>query len=159
MADTVEEQPAAVGSALADLRARREALLAANYKDLEIPGWDQVGPPLFARFRPVDQAVVDRISEKHAGSKADDVTVTIHAAVFVEHCVGVYQLVDGNLEKVADGFDQRLANDLGLDDGAGAVAVVRAMFPKDGDLISTAFLLNEWSGFTTARARREFSGN
>lgn len=164
MTEATGEQPAAERSALADLRARRQALVESNHKDFEVPGWDQVGPPVFVRFRPVEQAAVDRINAKHADSKAEDRTVVLNAAVFVEHCVGVYQLVDGQLVSIDPGqpapkFDARLGDLLGLDPDAGAIAVVRALFAKDGDIISTAWLLNEWSGFTTARAQREFSGN
>lgn len=157
------EAPAAVGSVLAGLRQRREQALAALYTDLVVPRLD---PPVFVRFRPIDQAKIEQANKRANASKDPDAATAANAAVLAAACVGVFELDEDGAEVGVDPddrdswpqFDKRLARLLGVKAGK-AADVVRALYLTDGDVIKTVTKLAEWSGFNEDALDRDTAGN
>lgn len=159
------ERPAAAGSPLGSLRARREQKIAKLFKDIEVPRWDEVGPPVFVRFKPVADERVTAITKRFEKSKDRNKDVIVNALILSEGCVGVYQLIEKKLVSIDEGnapptFNERLAELLGLDDTSGGVVdIARALYFTDGDLLGCSSKLAEWSGYTLDETDREIEGN
>lgn len=164
-AGQVQPVPAAAGSPLSGLRARRDAARQTLHKDLAVPRYD---PPVFVRFRPLTQAEVDAAQKTHEKSKDPERTVVVNAGLLAKACLGVFEL-DGQGREVSvlpddrDGdwprFDERLAELVCDGPETRASAIVRALYLTDGDLIATAGVLTEWSGYGTEGLEREQQGN
>jgi hypothetical protein len=147
-------RPAAAGSPLAGLRARREKAQQELFLDLQVPRLD---PPVFVRFAPAVQSQIDRANKRHEKSKDADKNVIVNAVILAEACRGVFEVIDGEPVSVDDAdrdgdwprFDGQLADLLGLDgESVQAVDVVRGLYLTDGDIIATAAKLAEWSGYS-----------
>lgn len=155
-------RPAAAGSPLSSLRARREDAKKGLHLDVAVPRLD---PPVYVRFAPATQAQIDRAAKRHEKSKDADKSVITNAVILAEACQGVFEVIDGEAVSVdhrdRDGewpcFDDRLAELLGVD-ASKAVDVVRALYLTDGDVIKVASQLAEWSGYS-AEDLEEYSGN
>ena len=159
MTDDLSNQPAAPDSALAGLRARREAAVQQLHKDLPVPRLD---PPVFVRFRVVDQADIDEANKLMAKSKDRDRRVITNAIVLAKACLGIFEK-DAHGEPVGDPdewlrFDKSLAAVLEVDLIKGS-DIVRALYLADGDIIATCEKLWEFSGFTGDQLESEFAGN
>jgi hypothetical protein len=156
-------RPAASGSALASLRARREQAKDDLHLDLAVPRLD---PPVYVRFAPVEQALIDRANKRHEKSKAQDKNVVINAVILADACQGVFEVIDGEEVSVDDRdrdgewprFDEQLADLLGVD-ATKAADVVRALYLTDGDVIATATKLADWSGYSLADLEERAEGN
>lgn len=152
------DRPAAAGSPLANLRARRQAAADRLHLDLAVPRLD---PPVFVRFRPITQAEINRINAQHAKSKAKDVDVVVNAVSLATCCLGVFD--DTTVELVDAGeapkFDEDLAELLELPEGSKAVDVVRGLYLTDGDVIAAGAELAQWSGYRWQDLERESEGN
>lgn len=160
------DRPAAAGSPMASLRARREALTKRLHVDLQVPRYED--PAVFVRYRPLTQAEIDAAMGRHEKSKDPDKTATVNAALLAAACVGVFQVgADGreasvivdNLDGEWPRFDERLAAELGLPDATTAATVVRALYFTDGDVIAAASALTAWSGYSQEKLEREHEGN
>lgn len=143
-------------SGLARLKETRKAALETLHLDLSVPRLD---PPVVVRFRPLTQAEIKTITKRFASNKTADSVILHNAALLAEACLGVFGL-DENGEPVEDpddwpGFDETLAEILGLDGASSAVDVVRGLYLTDGDVSSAADRLVEWSGWR----RADDSGN
>lgn len=154
--------PAAPGSLLADLRGRRERIVTEKlHTDLKVPRWDdEGGPAIFVRYGPTTQARVDAANKQARASKSKHATLVANATVLADACLGIFAVVDG--EKVSIDpddphgellkFEPKLAELLGVRAGK-AAQIVRdpetnsGLYFTDGDVISTAMQLAEWSGF------------
>lgn len=157
-------RPAAAASPLAGLRERRAKVRQALHLDLAVPRYD---PPVYVRFKPVSDARVSSINKTLEKSKDPEKVVLANARVLAEACVGVFE-VDGDGDPVSidpedrEGdwprFDERLGQLLGIADAAAATVVIRELYATDGDIISTATRLAEWSGYSLAELE-ERSGN
>jgi hypothetical protein len=155
-------RPAAAGSVLSSLRARRDAAKKGLHLDLAVPRLD---PPVYVRFAPVAQAQIDRAQKRHEKSKDVDKSVIVNAVLLADACRGVFEIIDGEEVSVDDRdrdgdwplFDERLAELLGAD-VTKAADVVRALYLTDGDVIATAEKLAEWSGYS-AEDLEEREGN
>lgn len=169
----IDQRPAAPGSPLFSLRAVRERRRAKLYVDLPVPRWaDPVdgnpGTRLFVRFGPVSQSRVERLSKMTEKSRDPEKNVRLNASLLAEFCLGIYVLVDDDGAEVAVGvdpsaddasdpdqwprFDDALAESLGLQSGLPAGDLVRATYFTDGDLMSTANRLTQWSGYVLTDA-------
>jgi len=142
--------PAAHGSALMSLRARRQAGEAKLFTDLAVPRYD---PPVFVRFRPIPQARLSSLLKKQRNDKSPEAGLLSNLAVLAECVEGVF-VHDDNGEPIApDGgsewpkFDDDLAAMLGVDGGR-AADVIRALYFTDGDVAATADRIIEWSGYS-----------
>jgi hypothetical protein len=148
------ERPAAPGSALSSLRARRQKAAEELHLDLAVPRLD---PPVWVRFAPVEQGLIDRANKRHEKSKAQDKNVVINAVILADACRGVFEVIDGEEVSIDDNdrdgewprFDDQLADLLGVEAGK-ASDVVRALYLTDGDVIATATKLADWSGYSLA---------
>ncbi|MDI6911482.1 hypothetical protein [Nocardioides sp.] len=153
------ERAAAPGSALAGLRRRREEAAAKLYLDLAVPRLD---PPVYVRYKPVDQRTLDLANKRARESKDPDRLVIANAVALSHACIGVFGEVDGQPEGNPEDwpkFDSRLRELLGLPEDASAVETVRTLYLTDGDVIAAASELAEWSGMVARRTDEEIAGN
>jgi hypothetical protein len=155
--------PAADGSTLASLRARREKAIEKLHLDLEVPRLD---PQVFVRFKPVSQERLNA-ANKQAGKSSDkDAEVIANAGILAWACLGVFEVIDGEEVSIdvddREGewpkFDKRLAGLLGVRAGK-ASEVVRGLYLTDGDIISTVGKLGVWSGYATDQLESDPAGN
>src|ERR1039458_1295553 len=151
-----EPVPAAVGSPLIDLRARRSAKRETLTLDLKVPRWDDDGGPfeLWVRYRPASMSVALNSTERRRKSKDTEWMVKANADTLADACLGVYAKVDGQPYTLASGewhpFDpdeakpdewvavkgervEELNAALGIE-AHSAVETLRALFFTDGDL-------------------------
>lgn len=159
MADQ-DTAPVTVGGSL---KARREAAVEDLHLDLKIPRYD---PPIYVRFKPVEQKRIDAMRAAVEKGKAKDKTVAANAALLAEATIGLFEIVDG--EKVSidpsdrDGewpvFDMRLA-ELFEVQAVKAAEVVRAVYLTDGDIIATVMQVGDWSGYNLDEIQADFEGN
>lgn len=150
---------APAGSALAGLRKAREKALQGLHLDLRVPGLD---PPVFVRYRPVQQFELDEVNDRAAVSKDADRIVIANATVLARACEGIFGIVDGKPDGTPDSwprFDADLAELLGMPPETTSVELVRALYLIDGAVIGAAEKLNAWS-FPAVQSREdENAGN
>lgn len=166
MGDEVAEFPAAPDSRLGGLRARRQKAEKTLHLDLVVPRLD---PPVYVRFRPLKQRELDAANEVGRKSNDPDRLVITNALVLTHACVGVFEVVGGKPRSIlVDGttdpatwpkFDAALAADLGLPEDTSAKDIVRGLFLADGDVISAAGELADWSAQAQRRLDEETEGN
>ncbi|SDC46256.1 hypothetical protein [Nocardioides lianchengensis] len=163
---TTGEVEAAPGSVLESIRARRDRAKSVLFIDIKVPRYD---PPVWVRFKPTEQKRIDGAGERARKSKDDDRTVIANAAILAEACIGVFEVVDDDKVSIdptdrstdpADWpkFDKRLARLLEIPAGK-ATDVVRGLYLTDGDIISTAADLGEWSGYARDMLEQDTEGN
>lgn len=144
-------------SLLEQLRATREEILAELITDIVVP---LVRPKVTLRVKPVDHEVIVRQLAKREKATAPEarakVDLSANAAVIAAATVEVL-LGDGNnaesctLAMVAEVFE--------LGDKAGAADAVRALFARDGDILTVAAKVMEHSGYGGGEADETFAGN
>lgn len=159
MAEGDELTPAAPGSALADLRQRREKAKAKLHLDLVVPRLD---PPVGIRFRPIHQREVDAVLASIRESKDPDRLVVGNATHLANACLGIFEIADG--KPVGDPstwpkFDAALAELLGVPQDTPPRALVQLLYLADGDIIGAAQELADWSGQTERLLAEETAGN
>lgn len=145
------EMKAAKGSPLERLRAEREAMQQRLHIDLRVPRYEL---PIFVRYGPLSQARTEAIDKRFRNKKGEDRSVLLNAAILVEACQGVFVHdedgepvgIDPEQPHVWPKFDAHLAEMLGIET-ASAADVARWLYGTDGDLISTAQKVVEWSGY------------
>lgn len=150
---------------LGSLKARRAEVLTNSTIDLRVPRWDN--PEMFVRFKPVSHALLKkatRVGLNAAERKRDEAEVEANCDVLIDGCVGVFARLDGKDYSLRPGdedgeptlFDEDLAENLGC--GKTARAVVRALYITDGDIISTASRISEFSGYKDAETMDALTG-
>jgi hypothetical protein len=160
--------PAAVAadltSPLASLRKRRAEIIEDLYLDIKVPRWEN--PEIYVRFKPLSTVKLGASLERRRKSKVDDWSLLANADMLVDSCLGVYAVVDGDLNNklsLAPGdpkgvwtkFDPALAAALGVD-AQRAVDVCQALYLTEGDLIDTANKLFTWSNVSGEQADEIF---
>lgn len=154
-------------SLLGRIQARRDEILAGEHLDLAVPRWTD--PEIIVRYHPVDHRVIRRAQgaiEKAPKDRRAAVEVDANADILINGCSAVLARLDGkdySLRLNDPGgepttFDADLAANLGLDSGATARAVVRALFITEGDMFSAAVKLGQWSGYVEAEADEAVEG-
>lgn len=153
--------------AIKSLKARREALVAKLYLDLQVPRWDaDGGPKIFVRYGPVAMAKLDQAVERRKKSDPKEWSLLASADALVDACIGVYVMEDGKQLSLKDGdpggrwtrFDQDLANSLGLNTATSkAVDVVKYLYLTDGDLIAASNEVFEWSAVSIDKVDEDFT--
>lgn len=148
--------PAAPGSLLADLRARRDQAVAKLHLDLPVQGLE----PFTVRFRPLTAVELDRVFKAFAESNDPEANIDHDATLIATACVAVWPKSDDlpNPPASAPTFANGVAGALGVDAGS-AAAVVRGLYLTDGDVVWTARQVQRWSGFSAEKVDREFEGN
>lgn len=163
----VEEPPADSDalSVLGQLKERREEIKKSSTIHLPVPRWED--PKIVVQYRPVDHKVfrrVNRVIELAPEGKKSEVEVQQNSDVLAEAVVGVYAVIGGKKYSLREGdptgeptkFDEDLANNLGCNNSARAV--VKALYIFDGDIISTAGKIAEFSGYKEQEADEEVLG-
>jgi len=154
------------GSPLEILRGKRQALHAGLHLDLAVPRWEQVlGCRLWVRYGPGSPSVLANAIEKAEATKEKDPDwlVIAHATFLVEACQAVYTLPLDIERPPADipglddypQFGPELAEALDVPVRS-AVAVARALYATDGDLMVAAQQLAEWSAQAAGKAETDF---
>lgn len=157
------------------LRARRAAATNRLYLDRRVPRLD---PPVVVRFRPLTSTEVEDAGRKIEKGKPGSRTAAIqNANALAKACIGIWEDdpdgerdEDGNLPKRSPilgdtrdwsevRFDQELAADLGVPKLKDAASVVLELYLTEGDVISEAGALTEWSGFARRDGDEDWSGN
>jgi hypothetical protein len=146
-------------SVLGNLKSRREDIKQGEHIDLPVPRWDT--PRLVVRYGPIDHdsfkrmsGMIDRAPDK-VRSKAE---VDGNCDILIKACKGVYAVVNGERYSLRTGdhegewtkFDDDLADNLGC--GHSAREVVKALYITDGDILSTASKIAEFSGYREQEA-------
>lgn len=150
-------RPAPAGSLLDTIRQERAKRERALFVDYPVPGLADV----HVRFRPIQQAEIERVNRRFEKSKDLERDLLINATILTIGCVGVWSKPDPDAVFPEDSprFDAALAPALDLPEDAPPVEMVRKLYATDGDVISTAVRLAEWSGYTASEIDREFEGN
>jgi hypothetical protein len=159
-------------SILGRLGQRRDEVRAAQVKVIAGPRWTE--PEIFVRFRLLSKDDFDRVERlikkaKRRGEGAlSAAELNANIDILVNACVGVFARLDGHDGTFSlrpgdpDGdetrFDAELGANLGLDTEATARDVARALYVGDGDLLSTATQLAEWSNFTAPDTEDDLEG-
>jgi hypothetical protein len=129
-----------------------------------VPRWSN--PEIHVRYRPLDLEELKPIY-KALAKKGDDPDLILdqNAAVLVKACIDVYAVLDGKTYSLRPGdptgdrtkIDEDLAENLGVTDKR-AVAVCRALFLTDFDLLNHARKLADFSGEAAEEVDKEFEG-
>lgn len=158
--------PSRPQSILARIAERREEIVNNLHLDLPVPRWTD--PEIVVRYRPVEHAVVrskEAELEKAKPNKRPALEVDLNADLLIRYCVGVAARIDGQEYSLGPDpkgdltrFDPDLAAALRLPEDSSAREVVRSLFVTDGDLLSAARALVEWSGYQEAQADEALEG-
>ena len=151
-------------TALASLQARRAEIVDELYTDIKVPRWE--APELYVRFKPVSTIKLNNAVEKRRKQKGDDWSLLANADMLIDSCVGVYAVMNGDIENKISlekgnpngtwtKFDHKLAEALGLDTQR-ATDVVQTIYLTEGDLIDTANKLFKWSNVANDEADEAF---
>lgn len=154
-------------SVLGQLKARREQIKQGATIDFPVERWDD--PEIFVRFKPVEHGVIRSGGTRVEGAQQKDkarVEVEVNCDVLIRGCVGVFARIGGKEYSLKPGeprgewtkFDADLAENLGLSEDATAREVVKALYIFDGDIMSTAAKVAEFSGYRDKMADEEVSG-
>lgn len=152
-------------SQLNQLAARCAEIQNAQVLDLPVPRWTD--PEIHILYRPLELEALTKAQKAVAKAKGDrsEVVLDQNASGLIKACVGIYALIDGERYSLKQGdpngeltvFDDDLAAALGLDPGR-ALPLCKKLFITDGDLLSHALQLTEWSGFAATKSDEEFTG-
>lgn len=158
-------------SVLGSLKARREEVLNAQILDLPVPRWDN--PEIIVRYKPVEHGFIRRAQDqakKAPKAKEYEAEVDGNADILIRGCVAVVAVIDGKEYSLRPGdeegepttFDADLAENLGItgDNGKAPTArqVVRGLFITQGDILSAASSVVEFSGYRETEADAAVTG-
>ncbi|NAZ73852.1 hypothetical protein GTQ99_00205 [Kineococcus sp. T13] len=158
-------------SVFADLAGARQKLVEAKKKTLNVPGWGEKGTPsISVTYRPADWSEIDKHSSslseanKAGKKKRSEAALDANAQVLVSCATGITITTDDG-RQLTEGEDgeplrfgsQELAVMLGVADRR-AIAVCRALFVIDGDLMAHAAQLLQWSGLELRDLEDDYQG-
>lgn len=169
------------GSPLLNLRSRREEIAARQYDDVEVPRWDD--PYLTVRYRIIDHPSIRRGQtkvDKAPKARRFETEVTVNSDLLVKGFVGLIAIINGvphalvdtdqwvemdEDQEAGEWFDASRFSPLGPEIAATlgapaetATACLRHLFIADGDLLSHAQRLIEFSGYKQAEVDDELRG-
>lgn len=152
-------------SILSSLKERRQQVVNEQVLRLPVPRWDN--PKIVVRYKPVDHGFIKAAQvrvEKASRDKQAEIELEANADILIRGCVGVVAILDGEEYSLRPGdengeptlFDKDLADNLGVTGVGGkpptARAVVRALFITEGDILSAANELIQFSGYRETEA-------
>lgn len=154
-------------SILGQLKARRDEILEGEHLDLQVPRW--ADPEIVVRYKPLAHDVIRRAQaavEKAPKQRRSQAEVDGNCDLLIRACTAVIARIDGQDYSLRPEdpkgeptlFDEDLAANLGLEEGATARQVVKALFITDGDILSHAQSLVKWSGYRETSAEEELEG-
>lgn len=149
------------------LKDRRQAAISKLHLDRRVPRLD---PPVFVRFKPLEDEQLDQARKAIEKGKNPRRSVIANANALASACVGIYELDDQGEKIPVIGvdvddwtearFDEKLAAALEMPINTKRAAdVVQALYLTDGDIISEAGELTEWSGYAKRDGDEDWSGN
>ena len=158
-------------SVLGSLKERRQEVLEAQVLDLPVPRWTD--PVIVVRYKPVEHGFIRRAQDAvNNAPKREKYETELNgnADILIRGCVAVVAVVDGQEYSLREGdsdgeptvFDEDLALNLGVEGAGGkrptAREVVRALFITQGDILSAAQGVVEFSGYRETEADSAISG-
>ena len=154
-------------AAILSLKDKRAALAKDLHIDLQVPRWRD--PEIFVRYGPIDATRAERTIANRQKSGVPEWNVLANADLLILSCIGVFACLDGNYDDKFSlnptvgptgawtRFDSALGENLGVFTPNDPVAVIRALYATDGDLINAAARLVEWSGKVSSQLDQDFS--
>lgn len=166
MSETEERVGSQAGvSLLSSLKERRQQVLEEQVLRLAVPRWDN--PSIVVMYKPVEHTLIRAAQtrlEKAPVDKRAGIEMDGNIDVLIRGCAGVVAVLDGQEYSLRPGdengeptlFDKDLAENLGVE-GTGnqsptARQVVRALFITEGDILSAASQLINFSGYRETEA-------
>lgn len=154
-------------SILASLKERRQQVIEEQVLTLPVPRW--TNPEIVVRYRPVEHSYIRAAQDRLAKAPKDrryEMEVDGNADILIRGCIEVVAVIDGEEYSLRPDdphgeptvFDSDLASNLGLDDRTTARQVVRALFVTQGDILSAAQSLIQWSGYKETEADATLQG-
>jgi hypothetical protein len=156
-------------SVLGNLKARREQIFQGEVLDLPVPRWRD--PQIHVQYKPVEHSTIragQTRMEKAPKNRRYQVEVEANCDLLIKGCVAVYARLEGDSSRYSlrpddwEGdpttFDPDLAENLGLPESATARDVVRELFMTEGDILSHAQQLIEFSGYRETEADESVEG-
>jgi len=163
----VVEEPQADSSlsVLGQLKSRREDIVKRQFIDLPVPRWDN--PNIVVRYKPLEHALFRSAAnqvERADAKRRSETEVNVNVDILARSCIGVFAVVNGSRYSLREGdptgewttFDADLADNLGCEHTARAV--VKALYIVEGDILSTANKIAEFSGYKEQEADEELMG-
>ena len=138
------------------LKGRREALLAEQLHDMQVPLWNM--PVLRLRIKPVDHGTFARIMKvagKAPTSQMAEAQLNGNAAIIAAALVKV---LIGDGEDRAEVDWQDMLESMGLPETATCTSLVRALCLRDGDVLSLAEAVMKHSGYSQTAADEALAG-
>ena len=168
MTDEVVEEPTSRVSPLGSLQARRKEIQEKLFIDLKVPRW--ISPEVVVRYKALEPTELTKLLERRADKKTADNALWANCDILVNACVAVYGVLEGDYEhkyslRLGDEngswtkFDPDLARNLlgeAAAPAAKAVNVVRELYQTDGDLITAAGQVLEFSGIASEQVAEDF---
>lgn len=154
-------------SILGQLKNRREEIRKGEHLDLPVPRWED--PTVIVKYTPLPHAVIrqaqDRV-EKAPKQRKYETELNGNCDLLIRACDSVIARIDGQDYSLRPGdpkgeptvFDPDLGENLGLGENATARDIVKALFITEGDILSHARSLVEWSGYREAEADEQLQG-
>lgn len=154
-------------SVLSNLKARREKIREGEKLVLPVPRWSD--PELVVKYQPLEHSIIRAAQtrvEKAPKAKRFQVELEGNMDLLIRGCVAVVAKLDGqeyslrpdDPEGEPTTFDPDLAENLGLGENATARQVVKELFITDGDILSHAKSLVEFSGYRETEADEQIQG-
>lgn len=155
-------------SIFGNLQAQRKQIADELLLTKQIPHWGPPsGPEIFVVYRPVQVEELDKVrrkAEKNKNLTRAQQGLLAAKDQLILACEKVYGIIEG--EKYSFGpeprgestrFDAEMAATFGLKNNS-ARAVVEFLFLNDGDLLSHAEAVAEFSGFGNEQLEDDFAG-
>jgi hypothetical protein len=136
------------------LAERRAKIVEDLVLELEVPHYDD--PSVIVSFQPVEHKVIKaamRKAEQAPKNQRDDAEMEAHASLLVKACAGI---TSGSQSWSGFG-DEALATELGVGEKR-AIAVCRALYVTDGDLVSHSAAVARFSGYKETEIEEDVSG-
>lgn len=150
---------------LANLKARREAIVEKQVFRHQVPRWED--PEIFVECKPLPHPTIRSIEIKHEKMRdRGEAEVQQNATLLVRACDRIYAVLDGkefsldleNPDGPGTKFDDALAANLGLEGEVSGTMVARTLFITEADLMVCAREYLKWVGYVDAKAAEDFSG-
>lgn len=163
--DDEPETDSSTLSVLGQLKAKRENVVSNNHIDMPVPRWDS--PVIVVRYGPLDHNEFKRAGrqvDRAADNKKAEVEVNVNCDLLARAVQGVYGIVGGQKYSLRPGdhngdwtkFDDDLAKNLGC--GNTAREIIKSLYITEGDILSTAGKLAEFSGYKEQEADDSIAG-
>lgn len=174
-ADAPTGESVAPRTPMFDLKTRAREIREGLHLSLQVPRWKQ--PDVFVKFKPVASEEFATAQGKRERDGGPSWVLLSYCDAIADSCEEVYfchpddthlphaerqkfSLADGDPYGPKTRFDSKLADALGLiiapDDPNKIATIVRGLYLTDGDIISAAGDLLDWSSRASVKAEGDF---